>query len=46
MSSKSTVPPFRRTKIIFTLGPATESEEMLERLIRAGADVVKTPMQA
>jgi pyruvate kinase len=35
---------FRRTKIIFTLGPATESEEMLERLIRAGADVVRLNM--
>lgn len=36
--------PFRRTKIIFTLGPATESEEMLEQLIRAGADVVRLNM--
>lgn len=35
---------FRRTKIIFTLGPATESEEMLTRLIRAGADVVRLNM--
>jgi pyruvate kinase len=35
---------FRRTKIIFTLGPATESEEMLEKLIRAGADVVRLNM--
>ena len=32
---------FRRTKIIFTLGPATESEAMLERMIRAGADIVR-----
>ena len=31
----------RRTKIIATLGPATDSEEMLERLIRAGTDVVR-----
>jgi pyruvate kinase len=44
MSSNSTPRPFRRTKIIFTLGPATESEEMLERLIRAGADVVRLNM--
>src|SRR5476649_450441 len=44
MSSKPLVPPFRRTKIIFTLGPATESEEMLEKLIRAGADVVRLNM--
>ena len=40
----SAVAPFRRTKIIFTLGPATESEEMLEQLIRAGADVVRLNM--
>ena len=36
--------PFRRTKIIFTLGPATESEEMLEKLIRGGADIVRLNM--
>jgi pyruvate kinase len=36
--------PFRRTKIIITLGPACEGEEMLERLIRAGADVVRINM--
>ena len=35
---------FRRTKIIFTLGPATESEEMLEKLISAGADIVRLNM--
>jgi pyruvate kinase len=35
---------FRATKIIFTLGPATESEDMLEMLIRAGADVVRLNM--
>src|SRR6266568_5638600 len=35
---------FRRTKIIFTLGPATESEAMLEQLIRGGADVVRLNM--
>ena len=35
---------FRRTKIIFTLGPATESEAMLEKLIRAGADVARLNM--
>ncbi len=34
----------RRTKIIFTLGPATESEEMLEKLIRMGADIVRLNM--
>ena len=41
-----TVPadPFRRTKIIFTLGPATESEAMLEKLIAGGADIVRLNM--
>jgi pyruvate kinase len=41
-----TVPadPFRRTKIIFTLGPATESEAMLEKLIGGGADIVRLNM--
>src|SRR5690606_17311002 len=41
----SAVPhPFRRTKIIFTLGPSTESEAMLEKLIVAGADIVRLNM--
>jgi pyruvate kinase len=31
----------RRTKIIATLGPASESAEVLEKIIRAGADVVR-----
>lgn len=35
---------FRRTKIIFTLGPATESEEMLEKLITGGADIARLNM--
>ena len=35
---------FRRTKIIFTLGPATESEEMLEKLILAGVDIARLNM--
>jgi pyruvate kinase len=34
----------RRTKIICTLGPATESEAMLAKIIRAGADVVRLNM--
>ena len=34
----------RRTKIIFTLGPATESEEMLEKMFRAGAGIVRLNM--
>jgi pyruvate kinase len=32
---------FRRTKILATLGPATDSAEMLEKLIAAGANVVR-----
>ncbi len=35
---------FRRTKIIVTLGPATESEAMLELLLRAGTDIVRLNM--
>jgi len=32
---------FRRTKIIATLGPASESPEVLEKVLKAGADVVR-----
>ena len=42
--SSSSFTTFRRTKVIFTLGPATESEEMLEKIIRAGADVARLNM--
>jgi len=31
----------RQTKIVATLGPASSSPEMLERMIRAGVDVVR-----
>ena len=31
----------RRTKIVTTLGPATDDPEVLAELIRAGADVVR-----
>jgi pyruvate kinase len=31
----------RRTKIVATIGPASESAEMLEALLRAGVDVVR-----
>ena len=31
----------RRTKIVATIGPASRSPEMLERLVRAGVDVVR-----
>lgn len=43
-TTPSSFTTFRRTKIVFTLGPATESEEMLEKLIRAGADVARLNM--
>lgn len=36
--------PFRRTKIIATIGPATESEEMLRKIITAGADILRINM--
>ena len=35
----------RRTKIIATLGPATESEAMLVKLIAAGVDDVGLALQ-
>ena len=38
------MPPFRkprRTKIIATLGPATDEPDVLEKLIKAGVDVVR-----
>ncbi len=31
----------RRTKIVTTIGPASSSPEMLERVLRAGADVLR-----
>ena len=31
----------RRTKIVATLGPSTDSPQILEELIRAGLDVVR-----
>lgn len=35
---------FRQTKIIATLGPATESKEMLSSLIRGGVDILRLNM--
>jgi pyruvate kinase len=32
---------FRRTKIVATLGPATDSPDMMDAILRAGADVVR-----
>lgn len=34
--------PLRRTKIVVTLGPATDDRDMLSRVIQAGADVFRT----
>ncbi len=36
--------PERQTKIIATIGPATESDDMLESLIREGVDVMRLNM--
>src|ERR1700747_2222494 len=33
--------PAKRTKIVATIGPASESEDMLARLIEVGMDVVR-----
>jgi pyruvate kinase len=33
--------PLKRTKIVATIGPASDSEEMLRRLIDAGMDVAR-----
>ncbi|MGF1529916.1 MAG: pyruvate kinase [Puniceicoccaceae bacterium] len=35
---------YRHTKIIFTIGPATESEEQIARLIKEGVDVCRINM--
>src|SRR5260221_8212112 len=35
---------YRHTKIIATLGPATESRERLEQLISSGVDVIRLNM--
>ena len=34
----------RQTKIIATIGPATESEELLSKIIREGVDVLRLNM--
>ena len=36
-----TLPRMRRTKIVCTIGPASASDRMLERLIRAGMNVAR-----
>lgn len=32
---------FRRTRIVATLGPASDSEAMIRRLLLAGVDIVR-----
>ena len=32
---------FKKTKIIATLGPATTSKEMIEKLVKSGVDVLR-----
>jgi len=46
MTSPSPAPKaaYRLTKVVFTLGPATEDEGMLEKLILAGVDVCRLNM--
>jgi pyruvate kinase len=36
--------PCRRTKIVFTIGPATEAPEVLDAVLQAGADVCRINM--
>lgn len=37
-------PHFRQTKVVFTIGPATESVEVLEQLIHQGVDICRINM--
>ena len=37
----STIRPLKRTKIVATLGPASDNEETLRRMILAGLDAVR-----
>jgi pyruvate kinase len=42
MTAREPLPlPLHKTKIVATIGPASESPEMLERLIRAGMSVAR-----
>src|SRR3954454_7855775 len=41
MPAENTAFPPHKTKIVATIGPASESPEMLERLIRAGLNVAR-----
>lgn len=39
--NKEGILPLRRTKIVATLGPATNTPEIIEKMVRAGVDVVR-----
>lgn len=41
MTDQPTSPPIKSTKIVATIGPATESEESIEKLILAGMNVAR-----
>src|SRR6188768_809569 len=41
MPAENTAFPPHKTKIVATIGPASESPEMLQRLIRAGLNVAR-----
>ncbi|MGL6214013.1 pyruvate kinase, partial [Billgrantia desiderata] len=41
MSPQPLHTPIRRTKIVATLGPASDREGVLEAMIRTGVDVVR-----
>src|SRR5487761_1182404 len=38
---RAAMPMFRRTKLVATLGPATDDPKIIDRLIAAGVDVVR-----
>ena len=41
MTDRDKTPHQRATRIVATLGPATDPPEVLEALLRAGVDVVR-----
>lgn len=44
MTTPATTNPFRHTKIVFTIGPASEPDVVLEELILTGVDVCRINM--
>lgn len=44
MNQEKTALKWRRSKIVATLGPATQSPDMIRRLLQAGVDVVRLNM--